>query len=171
MAGGAENFRAAAASEEEIFRYLSDNGQPITADNLLVAGELLRTPAELFKGIRGFERGAQTAGKAKKDHADRTAKEPSDEAGTDRISIEDLGEELLSGFTTQESAGKAYDRLADVLSEQIERQAFENTTDILDVRYLHSLCRLSEIYGQRRKLYPATSDKWRADSGKSDYDP
>ena len=141
MAGGAENFRAAAASEEEIFRYLSDNGQPITADNLLVAGELLRAPAELFRGIRGFERGAQTAGKAKKDHADRTAKEPSDEAGTDRISIEDLGEELLSGFTTQESAGKAYDRLADVLSEQIERQAFENTTDILDVRYLHSLCR------------------------------
>ena len=141
MAGGAENFRAAAASEEEIFRYLSDNGQPVTADNLLVAGELLRTPAELFRGIRGFERGAQTAGKAKKDHADRTAREPSDEAGTDRISIEDLGEELLSGFTTQESAGKAYDRLADVLSEQIERQAFENTTDILDVRYLHSLCR------------------------------
>ena len=128
MAGGAENFRAAAASEEEIFRYLSDNGQPITADNLLTAGELLRAPAELFKGIRGFERGAQTAGKAKKDHADR-------------ISIEDLGEEILSGFTTQESADTAYDRLADVLSEQIERQAFENTTDILDVRYLHSLCR------------------------------
>ena len=141
MAGGAENFRAAAASEEEIFRYLSDNGQPITADNLLTAGELLRAPAELFKGIRGFERGAQTAGKAKKDHADRIAKEPSDEAGTDRISIEDLGEEILSGFTTQESADTAYDRLADVLSEQIERQAFENTTDILDVRYLHSLCR------------------------------
>ena len=128
MAGGAENFRAAAASEEELFRYLSDNGQPITADNLLTAGELLRAPAELFKGIRGFERGAQTAGKAKKDHADR-------------ISIEDLGEEILSGFTTQESADTAYDRLADVLSEQIERQAFENTTDILDVRYLHSLCR------------------------------
>ena len=89
---------------------------------------MLRTPAELFKGIRGFERGAQTTGKAKKDHADR-------------ISIEDLGEEILSGFTTQESADTAYDRLADVLSEQIERQAFENTTDILDVRYLHSLCR------------------------------
>ena len=134
----AEGFRMAAASEEEIFQYLSDNGQPITADNLLAAGELLRTPAELFQGIRDFGRGTQTSGKAEKDLTDRTVKEPSGE-GTAGIDVESLGEETLSGFTSQESAGKAYDNLTDVFSMQLERLALEDTTDTLDVRYLNSL--------------------------------
>lgn len=136
----AEDFRMAAASEEELFQYLSDNGQPVTADNLLAAGEILRSPAELFRNIKGFG-SDKASGKVQKTDTDREVREPSggDTAGSDVV--ESLGEETLSGFTTQENADRAYDNLTDVLTTQLERLAFTDTTDTLDVRYLNSLCK------------------------------
>ncbi len=137
----AEDFRMAAASEEEIFRYLSDNGQPVTADNLLAAGEILRSPEEVFRNIIGFGSGDKTSGRAQKTAADRESREPSGEADTDGIDMESLGESVLSGLTGQEEAQQAYEELTEALTARIENLAFTDTADTLDVRYLNSLCK------------------------------
>ena len=136
----AEDFRMAATSEEELFRYLSDNGQPVTADNLLAAGETLHSPETLFRNIKGFESGNRTSGKAEKKHTDSTA-EASEEADLEGMDMEGLGESVLSCLTDQEEAQQAYEGLAEALTAQIENLAFTDAADALDVRYLNSLCK------------------------------
>ena len=36
-------------SEEEVLRYLTDYNQPVTAENLLAAERLLRSPKEIWR--------------------------------------------------------------------------------------------------------------------------
>ncbi len=102
-----EGIRNAAGSEEAVLRQLMDYGQPVTADNLLAAGEML-------KGFNGFKKFKELLEKNEK---------------TD-FEIKDFTGQLTDG----ESALSAYEDLTEQMYKTLEQIAFSEDNASLDIK-------------------------------------
>lgn len=102
-----EGIRNAAGSEEAVLRQLMDYGQPVTADNLLAAGEML-------KGFNGFKKFKELLEKNEK---------------TD-FEIKDFTGQLTDG----ESALSAYEDLTEQMHKTLEQIAFSEDNASLDIK-------------------------------------
>ncbi|MGN0377100.1 MAG: DUF6240 domain-containing protein [Suilimivivens sp.] len=113
-----EDIRNAAGSEEAVLRHLMNYDQPVTADYLLAAGEMLKGSGETFRKLRDI---------AKKQGEEGRSEE------SDRLS------KLTEKITDRESTLKACEELADEWLKDIEDQAFEEENSSLDIRSMSSL--------------------------------
>lgn len=103
-----EGVRNAAGSEEAVLRLLVDYGQPVTADNLLTAGELLKGSYNGFKKFR----------------------ELFEENGEAEFETEDFPERL----TDSSSAVKAYEDFSGRIQNVLEKIAFSGEKASLDIK-------------------------------------
>lgn len=113
-----EDVRNAAGSEEEVLRQLMYYDQPVTADYLLAAGELLKGSENTFKMLK-----------------DMVQKQDGKEIREEDSRLPELTEKL----TDRESAEKAYDEFAGELLKNIENAAFEKESNFLDIRSMSAL--------------------------------
>ena len=142
-----EQVRAAAKSEEEVFRYLSDYEQPVTADNLVAAGYLLKSPKEIWGQLKKLSRQDEE-------------KEPGAGQKDDSGFIEQAGEEVLEALEGKESAGDAYGRLQETLQKMLERMAWSDNHTALDIRAMSTLYKQISFMGSmaREENYEIPAD-------------
>lgn len=117
-----EQVRRAVKSEESVYQYLSDYQQLLTADNLLSAGSLLKTPDHIWKELKKL--------KEKDDHF-----------------LEKVGEEVLKSLEGREEAEKAYEELKGTVQNFLENVAFTSADSALDVRAMSTLYKQMSFMG------------------------
>ena len=106
-----EQIRTAAKSEEEVFRYLSDYEQPVTADNLMAAGYLLKSPKDIWGQLKKLSRRDEEKGSGAEQKGDSDL-------------VEQAGKEVLEALDGKENAGNAYGRMQESLQKIIEKMAY-----------------------------------------------
>lgn len=121
-----EEMRGAMKSEEEVIKHLSDYEKPVTADNLLAAGNLLKNPREIWKEFSRLRK--QTQGDS----------EVSSQEDAESF-LEESGEEVIKAFDDRENARTAYGRLQEKLQDMVERMAFSASGGALDVKAMSTL--------------------------------
>lgn len=121
-----EEMRGAMKSEEEVLKHLSDYEKPVTADNLLAAGNLLKNPREIWKEFSRLRK--QTQG-----DSEGSAQEDAESF------LEESGEEVIKAFDDRENAQTAYGRLQEKLRDMVERMAFSASGGALDVKAMSTL--------------------------------
>lgn len=121
-----EEMRGAMKSEEEVIKHLSDYEKPVTADNLLAAGNLLKNPREIWKEFSRLRK--QTQG-----DSEVSAQEDAESF------LEESGEEVIKAFDDRENARTAYGRLQEKLQDMVERMAFSASNGALDVKAMSTL--------------------------------
>lgn len=117
-----DQVRKAVKSEEAVFQYLGDYGQPVTADNLLSAGSLLKTPGHIWDQIKKF-------------------KEKNEDY------LEEAGEKVLENFEGSKEAGEAYEGLKETIQSLLKEAAFADTNSALDVRAMSTLYKQMTFMG------------------------
>ncbi len=142
-----EQIRTAAKSEEEVFRYLSDYEQPVTADNLMAAGYLLKSPKDIW-------------GQLKKLSWQDEEKESGAEQKGDSDLVEQAGKEVLEALDGKENAGDAYGRLQHTLQKMIEKMAYSDTRTSMDIRAMSVLYKQISFMGNmaREENYEIPAD-------------
>ena len=109
-----EGVRNAMGSEEAVLRQLTDYGQPVTAEHLETAKEMLRGYGETFRKMRKMQE-------------ERKEKDAAGEA--------DFPEKL----TSREETLTSYEEMADKLLETIEKESFEGEYTSLDLKAMSSV--------------------------------
>lgn len=109
-----DEVRTAMGSEEVVLRQLTDYGQPVTADHLLSAGEMLRGFGETFRRLK------------------KLSEERREE---DAFAEADFPEKL----TSQEETLNSYTEMADKLLKTIEKESFEGEYTALDLKAMSSV--------------------------------
>ena len=117
-----EQVRSAVKSEEAVLKYLTDYEQPVTADNLLSAGSLLKTPDHIWKEVKKL-------------------KEKEDDF------LKEAGEEVLEALDGRDEAGKAYEGLKETIQNLLEDMAFTDTRTALDVKAMSTLYKQMSFMG------------------------
>lgn len=142
-----EQVRTAAKSEEEVFRYLSDYGQSVTADNLMAAGYLLKSPKDIWGQLKKLSRQDEE-------------KEAGAEQNVDSDFIGRAGEEVLEALDGKENAGNAYERLQETLQKMIERAAYSDTRTAMDIKAMSALYKQITFMGgmAREENYEIPAD-------------
>ncbi len=113
-----EDIRRTAGSEESVLRQLMNYDQPVTADYLLAAGEMLKGSKETFRKLKEVLQ--KQAGKETKEVSEETS-------------------EFTDKLTDSGSAKEAYEELSDKWLKTIEDAAFEGENSSLDIRGMNSL--------------------------------
>lgn len=117
-----EQIRKAVKSEEAVFQHLSDYEQPVTADNLLFASSLLKTPGHIWDQIKKL-------------------REKNEEQ------IKEAGEKVLEALEGSEEAGEAYEDLKETIQSLLEEAAFADTSSALDVKAMSTLYKQMTFMG------------------------
>lgn len=117
-----EQIRAAAQSEEAVFKYLTDYQQPVTADNLLSAGSLLKTPGHIWKELKKLKK-------------------------NDDNFLMEAGEEILKALDGREEAQEAYKGLKETVQNLLEDAAFNDGAKALDVKAMSTLYKQMSFMG------------------------
>lgn len=117
-----EQVRTAVKSEDAIIRQLTDYNQPVTADNLLAASMMMKTPKEIWK---------QTADL--KEQADLPQK---------------MGEKVIEALEDSTQAQSAYDDLCSTVQEIIEEVSYQDESTALDVRAMSTLHKQMSFLGR-----------------------
>lgn len=117
--------RSAVKSEEAVLRHLNDYNQPVTADHLLAAGNLLNDPGSLWQDLKDIQ---------KKDMQRR--ERPLGEEFLERTEDfpEEAGEEVVRALDGKESAGRAYEGFTERVLEVLENAAFSDSQTAFDVK-------------------------------------
>lgn len=117
-----EQVRSAMKAEEAVYQHLTDYHQPVTSDNLLSAGFLLKTPDRIWKEIKRL-----------------TQKNENE--------IEEAGEKVLETLDGREEAVKAYEGLKETIQNLLEDTAFSGTGSALDIRAMSTLYKQMSFMG------------------------
>ena len=121
-----EEMRGVMKSEEEVLKHLSDYEKPVTADNLMAAGNLLKNPKEIWKEFNRLRKQAQV-------DSDVSVQEDAESF------LEESGEEVIKALDDRENAQMAYGRLQEKLQDMVERMAFSASGGALDVKAMSTL--------------------------------
>ena len=117
-----EQVRDAVKSEEAVFKYLNDYQQPVTADNLLSAGSLLKAPDQIWNQLKGIKK-------------------------EDEDYLEKAGEEVLEALEGRDEAGKAYEGFKETIQDLLKNAAFADTSSALDVKAMSTLYKQMSFIG------------------------
>lgn len=128
-----EEVRTAVRSEEEILQHLTDYGEPVTAENLLAAGALLKNPKEIWRELNRMKEQEKTS-------EDVTGREAEN-------SVEDAGEEVIKALENRENTQKAYEGLQETIHDLINKMAFSDSFKALDIRAMSTLYRQVTFMG------------------------
>lgn len=121
-----EEMRGVMKSEEEVLKHLFDYEKPVTADNLMAAGNLLKNPKEIWKEFNRLRKQAQV-------DSDVSVQEDAESF------LEESGEEVIKALDDRENAQMAYGRLQEKLQDMVERMAFSASGGALDVKAMSTL--------------------------------
>jgi len=122
-----EQVRTAMKSEDEVLKQLSDYKEPVTADNLLAAGNLMKDPKGIWKELNRLKKEARPEG------------EISGEDDAEEEILGEAGEEVIRALDGRENAGKAYGGLQEKLQDMVEQMAFASSATALDVKAMSTL--------------------------------
>lgn len=125
MAG--QQARAAVKAEESVVRGLMDYDQPVTADYLLLAANMLKNPREIWKQL-GSLKGNEEESRRQEQDVDSLSQLP-----------EDLGETVLSSLEDREQAVSGYQELCKTIQSMITEVSYEENRQALDVRTMSTL--------------------------------
>lgn len=110
--------RNAMGSEEAVLRQLRDYNQPVTADYLMAAGEMLKGFGETFKKLQ------------------KLSEENNENAS---LREEDLGKSFTEKLTDKDTTQKAYEELTEKMQDTVEEAAFSGEHQSLDVKAMSVL--------------------------------
>ena len=115
-----EQVRGALNTEEAVLKHLTDYQQPITADHLLSADRLLKTPDHIWKEVKKLK---------------------------DEDFLKEAGDEVLEALDGRDEAGKAYEGLKETIQNLLEDMAFADTRTALDVKAMSTLYKQMSFMG------------------------
>ena len=132
-----EQLRAAVKEEDAVIRQLTDYEQPITAEHLLFASHMMKSPGELWKQLSGIRTKDQentgSAGKAQNDDVSR--------------SLKSMGEELLKSLDGKEQAKSGYHSFCETIQTMITEESYSENMQALDVRAMSTLYKQMSFLG------------------------
>ena len=133
-----EQVRAAVKPEDAVWQLLDSYGISVTADNLLAAGQMMKSPLDVWrKLLRNEDAESETE-----------QQEPSAEG--DLLSGS-AGQDVIDSLTDAESAQKAYDSFGEMIKSMLEKRAFEQESGALDVREMSALYKQISFMGSMAK--------------------
>lgn len=137
-----DEMRTAMKSEEEALRYLTDYGQPVTAENLLAAERYLKNPKEIWREFEKLSESGEEGGGAKAE--DILAK-----AG-EKV-LDSLSKEAEGGLSGREGAQKAYESLQETIQNMIKNTAYSDSAAALDIKAMSMLYKQVTFMGGMAK--------------------
>lgn len=132
-----EQLKAAIKSEEAVLQQLMDYGQPVNADYLLAAGNMLKNPREIWQQIVGVNK--------KEDSADTREK------SLQETELEAAGADVIEALESKEQAQKAYTGLQELVQEVLSETALAPSSQALDVRAMSMLYKQMSFMGSMAK--------------------
>ncbi len=124
-----EQVRSAVKSEAEVLKHLTDYNEPVTADNLLMAANLLKNPKETWQKFKKLK--------------EQENKQPEEED----VSLNEAGDAVVQALNSREEAGKAYGNMQETLHKMLEKMAFSGSYGGLDVRAMSTLYKQIRFMG------------------------
>lgn len=128
-----EQVRSAVKSEAEVLKYLTDYNEPVTADNLLMAANLLKNPKETWQELKKL-----------KEQENKQVEEGEKE---ENISLNETGEAVVQALNGREEAGKAYGDMQEALHKMLEKMAFSGSYDAMDIKAMSTLYKQIKFMG------------------------
>ncbi len=129
-----EEVRRAVKSEDAILKHLDDYSQPVTADHLLAAGNLLNDPRTLWQEFRDLQKKGRPQGE-----------EQRQEKKADFL--KEAGENVIKALDGRESTQKAYEGFKKQVQEVLESMAFSDTHTAFDVKAIGVLYKQMSFMG------------------------
>lgn len=125
----AGEFRRVLSAEESVVKELLDFDQPVTADNLLAAGFLMK------------ERGRAAA----------RLNQLAEEIGGEEV-LKEAAENLYDSMTDAESAKEAYGKLEQTYTELLDELLYgQQTSEAIDIKEISNLCKQISLSGNLAK--------------------
>ena len=109
--------------------FRSDYNEPVTADNLLMAANLLKNPKETWQKFKKLK--------------EQENKQPEEED----VSLNEAGDAVVQALNSREEAGKAYGNMQETLHKMLEKMAFSGSYGGLDVRAMSTLYKQIRFMG------------------------
>lgn len=130
--------RAAMKTEESVVRELMDYGQPVTADHLLMAANMLKSPKEIWNLVDGLKR-------KEKEGAGTEVKE--ELAGL----AEELGKSVVSSLEDREKALSGYREFCETVQNMTIEASYGEHLKALDVKAMSTLYKQMTFLGNMAK--------------------
>lgn len=139
-----EEVRTAVKSEEAIQQYLTDYRMPITADYLMAVTNMTKNPQQIWKEI---------VSQGTPEKADITSSQAQEEATEQNILdiLTQAGEKVIAAFDQKENAGKAYEDMQGMVQDILEKTAYTEEVNSLDVRAMSNLYKQLSFMGAMAK--------------------
>lgn len=132
-----EQLRAAVKEEDAVIRQLTDYEQPITAEHLLFASRMIKSPGEIWKQLAGMRTKNQESPRS----SDKTYENESSHG------LKDLGEELLKSLEDKEQAKSGYHDFCETIQTIITEESYMENRQALDVRAMSTLYKQMSFLG------------------------
>lgn len=132
-----EQLRTAVKEEDAVIRQLTDYEQPITAEHLLFASQMIKSPGEIWKQLADMRTKNQESPRS----SDKTHENESSH------SLKDLGEELLKSLEDKEQAKSGYHDFCETIQTIITEESYMENRQALDVRAMSTLYKQMSFLG------------------------
>ena len=130
--------RAAMKTEESVVRELMDYGQPVTADHLLMAANMLKSPKEIWNLVDGLKR---------KEKEGAGTEEKEELAGL----AEELGKSVVSSLEDREKALSGYGEFCETVQNMTIEASYGEHLKALDVKAMSTLYKQMTFLGNMAK--------------------
>lgn len=132
-----EQLRTAVKEEDAVIRQLTDYEQPITAEHLLFASQMIKSPGEIWKQLADMRTKNQESPRSSgKTHENESFH-----------SLKDLGEELLKSLEDKEQAKSGYHVFCETIQTMITEESYMENRQALDVRAMSTLYKQMSFLG------------------------
>lgn len=132
-----EQLRATVKEEDAVIRQLTDYEQPITAEHLLFASQMIKSPAEVWKQLAGIRtKNQENSGTPDRAHA---------EEGSHNLA--DMGEEILKSLEGKEQAKSGYHDFCETIQTMITEESYMENRQALDVKAMSTLYKQMSFLG------------------------